>query len=96
MGNLQAMAMAEAIGSGVSLDAALVWHLRSNHFPPLPLTLVKPAKLAIRRCIRGEYERPRVTLPLTVSCRQHGMLCPAWHVAEVLHLDSFIEVENDL
>lgn len=94
MGRMSALGMAEAVrDKAVRLDGALVWHLRQNHYPPLPLTLVEPAKRAISKANRGEMEKC-VSLGPNIACRLHGRLCPVWHMVEVLHLDSFVDPEN--
>lgn len=87
MGSLQAMEMA---ASGLPLDAALHWHLRSNHFPPVPTAMIGPAKRAIDRMKRGEHDA-RIRLPDGITHRRYGRLVPAWVIAEQLHLDAFID-----
>jgi len=45
MGNLQAREMANI--PEITLDEQLNWHLRSNHYPPVPASMIEPCKLAI-------------------------------------------------
>ena len=44
MGSLQATEMAN---SGLDLESTLGWHLRVNHYPPVPTTMVPVCMEAI-------------------------------------------------
>lgn len=91
MGNRIALEMAEAVQDGLSLAAALEYHLRSNHYPPLPLEFVTPAMEAIDLANDGQWERT-VTIPdVGIEVRGFGLTVPVWKLVEVMHLDSFIE-----
>ena len=58
MGTTQAMGMAEAVGDGmIGLHQALVWQLRSNHFPPLPVEWLSGAIEALSAYVDEDYDR---------------------------------------
>ncbi len=87
MGKVNALGFAEAVTEGsVSLDNALLWHLQSNHYPPVHPIFLETAKKAIKHA-RAEEWTTVLTLPnkrrLTVQS-----------VVEQLHLDAFIWVEE--
>lgn len=83
----------EAMMEQATTDQVLVWHLTSNHFPPLPVSLVGSVKRAITNADHGDWNK-KVRMD-GIMCRQHGRLCPTWHLVEIAHLDSFIEQEGE-
>lgn len=67
----------------MNTDAALDWHLQSNHFPPVSLAF-KPACIeAIQACDQGEAEK-EITLP-------NGRVKSAFEIVEELHLQDFLQ-----
>lgn len=85
---MQASEFAGAVDGGlIPLDAALTWHLTSNHHPPLPVVLVPIARRAIRaaragknvnhRCPRGVYFRGGPTITTDEAI-------------EAMHLEAFV------
>lgn len=81
MGSLQAMEMAEML----SIDDALAWHLRSNHYPPVPLSMIEPCKEAIQAMLEDEPYK-LVTLPEGVKYKG-AEVAPAWIISDQHHLD---------
>lgn len=66
MGSLAAYDMAE---QGVDIDVALSWHLRSNHYPPVPQAFVATCKEAIRLAQEEDWDE-EVELPMGCNtCR---------------------------
>lgn len=89
MGSLQAGEFARFVGEGeIALEQALSWHLTSNHYPPVPTTMIEPCKQAIEAINEDEPER-EITLPEGVSYR-NAPTAPAWAIAEQHHLDAFL------
>ena len=82
---------AEDMAAHATLDVALSWHLTSNHYPPVPTTMIQPCKAAIEAYNEGGYDRI-IPLPQGVSWRD-SRGAPAWAIVEGHHLESFIEQE---
>lgn len=91
MGKMSAISMNEAVqDNDISLDAALAWHLQSNHYPPIPSSMIPVCKRAIELANMGEYDG-LIELPEGIEHRIYGTTVPAHSVIEYAHLDSFIE-----
>jgi len=76
----------------VSLEQAIGYHLQSNHYPPVPLSMVQPCIEAIDAANEGDIDL-EIEMPEGVSYR--GMpTAPAWAIIEQHHLDSWIESEE--
>jgi hypothetical protein len=89
MGSMTAMAIAEAL----PIDEALAYHLRVNHYPPIPLEMVEVCKNAIEAFHELDWHR-KIDLPIGVSYR--GLTtAPASAIVEAHHLDAWIEIEED-
>lgn len=94
MGTTGAMGMADNVNEGlVSLDAALHWHLTSNHFPPVPTTMIPVAKAAIEALNDDDGDR-EIPLPEGIETRDGLTVLPAWRVSESLHLWSFVTPDD--
>jgi hypothetical protein len=89
MGRTGAMGMAEAVSdSNISIEAALHWHLTSNHYPPHPAFMVSVALRTIKKARKGNWHG-RVRLPKDVTFR--GLRMPlVGDLIEALHLEDFI------
>ena len=89
MGSLQAQEMAEL----ADLDTALTWHLRANHYPPVPYEMIAVCKEAIEACNDYDYQR-QIELPPQVTWR--GLTtAPAGAIVEAHHLESWLIEEED-
>jgi hypothetical protein len=90
VGNLNAAAMAEAVGEGlVGLRSALAWHLQANHYPPVPTSMVEPSIAAIDAAVDEDWNRP-IELPEGITYKGHPTV-PASALIEQHHLWSFVE-----
>lgn len=77
------------------IDTALSWHLSSNHYPPVPLSMVPVCKQAIDAANRGEQDWDSViTLPDGVSWRGQSS-APVRAIIERHHLESFLSGPDD-
>jgi hypothetical protein len=93
MGATQAAGMAEAIGAGlIDRTEALRWHLKHNHFPPVPGECVRVAEEAIEHAEQGEWEAMVALLDVATwrgrRCAPVNVIVRAWH------LDAFIRAEE--
>jgi hypothetical protein len=78
--------MAEA----TDLRTALSWHLGSNHYPPVPQSMIDPSIEAIAAFVDEDPDR-LIDLPEGVYYRDSTQ-APARAIVEAHHLDAFIEV----
>lgn len=79
--------------SYTDFETALRWHLRSNHFPPVPDAMYEPCVAAIEAANEGDYDR---AIDLTdIAQYQGGNSAPAWAIIEGHHLDAFIDDVED-
>lgn len=77
------------ISTGLSLRATLSWHLTSNHYPPVPTSMIDPCIAAINAINDGEHQR-MIALPDGISYKGSSS-APAAAIAEAHHLAAFIE-----
>lgn len=92
MGNYNAAAMAEAVGEGlVGLRPALSWHLSSNHYPPVPSSMIGPCIDAIEAAVDEDWDR-EITLPADTLWKGKST-APASAIVEDHHLEFFVEAE---
>lgn len=85
MGHLQAQEMKDALG----LDQALSWHLQSNHYPPVSLSMLPICKEAIEHANTGDWDT-LLKLPKGVSFRGSPK-APVSAIIEQHHLNTFLE-----
>ena len=99
MGSLQAAEMAELMDS----RTAMVWHLTSNHYPPVPVTMVDACLEAIEAGIDDDYDRliqlpfdglDRNGEPFQITWRGQDK-APAWAIIEGHHLHTWIELDEE-
>lgn len=91
MGRLQAEAMAAE--DFLPLEAQLRWHLQSNHYPPVPSSMVPVCIEAIDEANEGNWDSA-ITLPEGVSWK--GLTeAPVHAIVEAHHLDTWI-IESEL
>lgn len=89
MGSLQAMEMAEML----EIESAIAWHLQSNHFPPIPRSMVEPCIEAINNAMEGEWNK-LVSLPEGVGYR--GLTAAPTHaIIGEHHLDAWVELDEE-
>lgn len=88
MGRLAAADMIEH----AELDTALRWHLTGNHYPPLPASLVEPARRAIDLAADEVWDE-EVELPEGVTYR--GESTASVHACvEGWHLGAFVDARR--
>ena len=85
MGNMQATEMKEWL----DIDTALLWHLQSNHYPPVPAAMVESCKIAITACIAEDWDQE---IPLPKGIRYAGnSKAPAHEIVSAYHLQPWLE-----
>lgn len=91
MGRLQAEALAAE--DFLPLEAQLRWHLQSNHYPPVPPSMIPVCIEAIDEANEGNWDS-EITLPEGVSWK--GLTeAPVHAIVEAHHLDTWI-IESEL
>lgn len=88
MGSLQAQEMAELMDT----RSAIAWHLRSNHYPPVPLSMVDPCLDAIEACLDEDYDR---LINLNGNLWRGNDSAPAYAIVEGHHLQTWIELDEE-
>lgn len=89
MGSLQAREMSEMM----SMEDAIAWHLYSNHFPPIPKSMVPVCIEAIENYLAGDYEK-FVFLPEGISWKGVDA-APTDEIIHQHHLYPWLEEEFD-
>jgi hypothetical protein len=89
MGSMQAMEMAEML----DIDSALSWHLRANHYPPVPLSMVEPCKEAIQAGLEEDWHR---LIHLNGTSWRGQDSAPAHAIIEAHHLDAWLELDEEV
>lgn len=89
MGSVQAQEMAEML----DIKDAIAWHLTSNHFPPIPLSMVPVCIEAIENALAGEWTK-LVSLPEGVGYK--GLtVAPTDAIIAQHHLDPWVELDEE-
>lgn len=96
MGNRISSEMAEAVKEGLALEAALIYQLTVNHYPPIPEAFIETAKEAIR--LANEHDSEEWS-EIMVSCPEGGLVngkteqnLGFW--IEVMHLWEFLDARE--
>jgi hypothetical protein len=94
MGNTHAQEFAVMAGEGViTLEQSIAIQLTSNHYPPVPTSMVDPCIKAIEACNEGESDR-QIALPEGVFWRLGATSAPAWAIVEGHHLGAWLDDEE--
>lgn len=91
MGYVSLLGMLEA---EQDLDRVLGWHLGSNHYPPVPDTMIPVCKAALAACVEEDAER-LLDLPEGILWQGQQQV-PAFEVVESFHLHGFMEFVEEL
>ena len=76
----------------LDLEMAIGIHLRSNHYPPVPLSMVQPCIEAIDAYYEEDYRR-EIDLPEGISWRGQ-VTAPADAIIDAHHLSAWLP-ENE-
>lgn len=90
MGMNTALDLAENLD--ISLENAIAMHLRGNHYPPVPLTMVQPCIDAIDAIHAGDGDT-EIEMPEGVLYKGRTT-APAWAIAEQHHLHAWLPEED--
>lgn len=102
MGNNLSTELAE-MDLGLSLENSIAIQLQSNHYPPVPLSMVEPCIEAIEACNEDDHAR-LIKLPIDGTDRNGEPFqitwrgndhAPAWAIVEGHHLESWVNHSMD-
>jgi hypothetical protein len=79
---------------GLDMEGAIAMHLRVNHYPPVPLSMVEPCMNAIDAYWEEDLER-LIEMPEGVSYRGNTH-APAWAIIEQHHLSAWCSEDEYL
>lgn len=79
---------------GLDMEGAIAMHLRVNHYPPVPTSMVEPCIQAIDAYWEDDINR-LIEMPEGVSYKgqEHA---PAWAIIEQHHLDAWVSEDEYL
>ena len=89
MGSIQAAEYAN-----MDLDLGLTVHLTSNHYPPVPVSMVQACKDAINAYWEEDYDR-LIELPAPITWRGEEK-APARAIVEAHHLDQWVDRYDEM
>lgn len=75
--------------SDLTMERQLEWHLKANHYPPVPVSMVVPCKEAIEAYWADDLEKA-IELPEGVTYRGNTT-APAREIIINHHLDAWCE-----
>ena len=73
---------------GKNKDLGLLAHLQSNHYPPVPASMLGPSKRAISAVNRGKHNA-NITLPEGIKWKGNKK-APASAIVEAHHLHAWL------
>jgi hypothetical protein len=82
---------AVSLSEELDLEMSIGIHLRSNHYPPVPLSMVEPCIEAIDAYYEEDYNK-MIEMPEGVSYRG-SKFAPASAIIEQHHLDAWLPEE---
>ncbi len=89
MGSVTAIGLADSV---LDLETQLLYHLKGNHYPPVPSEMVAPCIEAIDAAYDEDYDR-MIAMPMVGDFQityKGSTQAPAWAIIEQHHLQFFI------
>lgn len=90
MGNMTSHDLAENV---IDIRQSIAIQLRSNHYPPVPLSMVEPCIEAIYAVSEGDTHKS-IQLPDGVSWKGYPT-APAYAIVEGHHLDAWCSYDDE-
>ena len=90
MGSVTAIGLADTT---LDLETQLLYHLKGNHYPPVPAEMVTPCVEAIDAYYDEDFNR-MIDMPMVGDFQityKGSKQAPAWAIVEQHHLEWFIE-----
>ncbi len=77
--------------SELDLEESIGYHLRANHYPPVPLSMVQPCIDAIDAYWNEDLDQ-EIQMPEGITYKGKTT-APAWAIIEQHHLDAWLRCE---
>ena len=90
MGSTTAQDLAENV---IDIRQSIGYHLRGNHYPPVPLTMVEPCVEAIYAVSDGDTHKS-IQLPEGIFWKGYPT-APAYAIVESHHLEPWCDTYHD-
>jgi hypothetical protein len=95
VGSVTALGIKDSV---LDLETQILYHLRGNHYPPVPAEMVAPCIEAIDAAYDEDFNR-EIAMPKVGDFQilyKNKTTAPAWAIIEQHHLDTFIDpVDED-
>ena len=94
MGSVTAIGLAETT---LDLETQLLYHLKGNHYPPVPAEMVAPCIEAIDAAYDEDYNR-MIDMPMVGDFQityKGSTQAPAYAIIEQHHLEWFIDPSDE-
>ena len=95
MGSVTAIGLAETT---LDLETQLLYHLKGNHYPPVPAEMVQPCIDAIDAYYDEDYDR-EIAMPMVGDFQilyKNKTTAPAHAIVDQHHLNWFIQPAEDI
>jgi hypothetical protein len=94
MGSVTSLGIKEMV---LDLETQILYHLKANHYPPVPAEMVTACIDAIDAYYDEDYDR-NIDMPKVGDFQilyKNSTQAPAWAIVEQHHLEVFIESVED-
>ena len=95
MGSVTAIGLADSV---LDLETQILYHLKGNHYPPVPAEMVKPCIDAIDAYYDEDYDR-MIDMPMVGDFQilyRGETQAPAHAIVDQHHLEWFIQPAEDI
>jgi hypothetical protein len=95
MGSVTAIGLADSV---LDLETQILYHLKGNHYPPVPAEMVKPCIDAIDAYYDEDYDR-MIDMPMVGNFQilyRGETQAPAHAIVDQHHLSWFIQPAEDI
>ena len=89
MGSITAIGLADSV---LDLETQLLYHLKGNHYPPVPAEMVQPCIDAIDAYYDEDFDR-EINMPKVNDFQityKGSITAPAWAIVEQHHLEFWL------
>jgi hypothetical protein len=93
MGSVTALGIQDSV---LDLETQILYHLKGNHYPPVPAEMVKPCIDAIDAYYDEDHSR-MIDMPKVGDFQilyKGATQAPAWAIVEQHHLEFWIQLED--